>query len=149
MILWILYLSRFFIYLHSTLYLSSALDSIYFTLPLLDSIFIATLYLSSIIIYIFLAIISYRHTSLYGNPIKLVIFPYIRAFDHTNRSKGLYGNPEGNLKNCNFTSRSFTRPHQSPQRVAREPRGNLKRYNSTSRSRARPRQSIQRVTRHA
>ena len=83
----------------------------------------------------------------------------------------------GNPKSSKFTSRSYTRPRQSPQRVAREPSGNpqkLQLYlafgrsttpihakgctgtlwdpqssNFTSRSRARPRQSTQRVARGA
>ena len=64
-------------YLHSmfivtslifTLCLSPALDSIYYTLHVLDSMFIVTLCLSSIIIYVLLSMASCRPTRLRGNP---------------------------------------------------------------------------------
>ena len=77
----------------------------YYTLHVLDSMFIVTLCLSSIIIYVLLSMASYRRTRLRGNP-----------------------------KSSNFTSRSCARPRQSPQRVAREPCGNPKSCNFTSRS---------------
>ena len=118
--LWTLRVSPLYVYPHFTLCLSPALDSIYYTLHVLDSMFIVTLCLSSIIIYVLLSMASYRRTRLRGNP-----------------------------KSSNFTSRSYTRPRQSPQRVAREPCGNPKSCNFTSRSRARPRQSTQRVARGA
>ena len=114
--LWTLCVSPLYVYRHFTLCLSPALDSIYSTLHVLDSKFIVTLCLSSIIIYVLLSMASYRRTRLRGNP-----------------------------KSSNFTSRSCARPRQSLQRVAREPCGNLKSCNFTSRSRARPRQSTQRV----
>ena len=116
--LWTLRASPLYVYRHFTLCLSPALDSIYYTLHVLDSMFIVTLCLSSIIIYVLLSMASYRRTRLRGNP-----------------------------KSCNCTSRSYTRPRQSPQRVAREPCGNPKSCNFTTRSCTRPRQSPQRVAR--
>ena len=49
--LWTLRVSPLYDYRHFTLCLSPALDSIYYTLHVLDSMFIVTLCLSSIIIY--------------------------------------------------------------------------------------------------
>ena len=116
--LWTLRVSPLYVYRHFTLCLSPALDSIYYTLHVLDSMFIVTLCLSSIIIYVLLSMASYRRTRLRGNP-----------------------------KSSNFTSRSCARPRQSPQTAAPEPCGNLESCNFTSRSGARPRQSTQRVAR--
>ena len=97
--LWTLRVSPLYVYRHFTLCLSPALDSIYYTLHALDSMFIVTLCLSSIIIYVLLSMASYRRTI----------------------------GCAGSLKACsNFTSRSRARPRQSPQRVAREPCGNPK-----------------------
>ena len=119
--LWTLRVSSLYVYRHFTLCLSPAIDSIYYTLHVLESMlsmFIVTLCLSSIIIYVLLSMASYRHTRLRGNP-----------------------------KSSNFTSRSHARPRQSPQRMPREPCGNPKSCNFTSRSVARSHQSTQRVAR--
>ena len=94
--LWTLRVSPLYVYRHFTLCLTPAIDSIYYTLHVLDSMCIVTLCLSSIIIYVLLSMASYRRTRLRGNP-----------------------------KSSNFTSRSCARPRQFPQRVAREPCGNL------------------------
>ena len=50
--LWTLHVSPVYVYRHFTLCLSPALDSIYYTLYVLDSVFIVTLCLSSIIIHV-------------------------------------------------------------------------------------------------
>ena len=50
--LWTLRVSPLYVYRHFTLCLSPALDSIYYTLHVLDSMSIVTLCLSSIIIYV-------------------------------------------------------------------------------------------------
>ena len=146
--LWTLRVSPLYVCRHFTLCLSPALDSIYYTLHVLDSMFIVTLCLSSIIIYVLLSMASCKRTRLRGNP---------KSSNFTSRSCARpRQSPQrvprercGNPKICNFTSRSYTRPRQSPQRVAREPCRNPKSCNFTSRSRARPRQSTQRVARHA
>ena len=108
-----------YVYLHSMFIVTSLCvchphSTIYYTLHVLDSMFIVTLCLSSIIIHVLLSMASYRRTRLRGNP-----------------------------KSSNLTSRSYTRPRQCPQRVAREPCGNPQSCNFTSRSCARPRQSRQ------
>ena len=50
--------SPLYVYRHFTLCLSPALDSIYYTFHVLDSMFIVTLCLSSIIIYVLLSMAS-------------------------------------------------------------------------------------------
>ena len=50
--LWTLRVSPLYVYRHFTPCLSRALDSIYYTLHVLDSMFIVTLCLSSVIIYV-------------------------------------------------------------------------------------------------
>ena len=87
--LWTLRVSPLYVYRHLTLCLSPALDSIYYTLHVLDSMFIVTLCSSSSIIYALLSA-SYRRTRLRENP-----------------------------ESSNFTSRSRVRPGQSMVRVAR------------------------------
>ena len=89
--LWTLRVSPLYVYRHFTLCLSPALDSIYYTLHVLDSMFIVTLCLSSIIIYVLLSMALYRRTRLRGNP-----------------------------KSCNFTSRSYT-PAKGCAGTLREP----------------------------
>ena len=59
--LWTLRVSPLYVYRHFTLCLSPA---IYYTLHVLDSMFIVTLCLSSIIIYVLLSMASYRRTRL-------------------------------------------------------------------------------------
>ena len=101
----------------STLCLSS-LHSVFvtrYTLHVLDSMFIVTPCLSSIIIYVLLSMASYRRTRLRGNP-----------------------------KSSNFSLRSHARPRQSPQRIPREPCENPKSCKITSRSVVRPHQSMAR-----
>ena len=66
MTLWTLRVSPLYVYRHFTLCSSPALDSIYYTLHVLDSMFIVTLCLSSIIIYVLLSMASYRRTRSLG-----------------------------------------------------------------------------------
>ena len=75
--LWTLRASPLYVYRQFTLCLSPALDSIYYTLRVLASMFIVTLCLSSDIIYVLL---------------KVATLPRVRALDHANLRKGLRGN---------------------------------------------------------
>ena len=144
--LWTLRVSPLYVCRHFTLCFSPALDSIYYTSHVLDSMFIVTLCLSSIIIYVLLSMASYRRTRLRRNP---------KSSNFTSRScarprqspQRVAREPCGKPKGRSFTSRSYTRPRRFPQRVVREPCGNPNSCSFTSRSRARPRESTQRVAR--
>ena len=125
MTLWTLRVSPLYVYRHFTLCLSPALDSIYYTLHVLDSMFIVTLCLSSIIIYVLLSMASYRRTRLRGNP-ESSNFTSLRALDHANPRKGLRGNPAGTLKVATLP-RVRTLDHANPRKRLRgNPAGTLK-----------------------
>ena len=82
--LWTLRVCPLYAYRHFTLCLSPAFDSIYYTLHVLGSMFIVTLCLSSIIIYVLLSMASYRRTRLRGNPKSCNYLPRVRSLDHAN-----------------------------------------------------------------
>ena len=142
--LWTLRGSPLYVYRHFTLCLSAARsdDLLYSTCTGLYAYRDSmTLCLSSIIIHVLLSMASYRRTRFRGNP-KSSNFTS-RSYTRPRQSpQRIAREPGGNPKSSNFTSRSDTRPRQSPQRVAQEQSSNF-----TSRSRARPRQSTQRVAR--
>ena len=116
-------------YLHSMFIVTSLCvchpHSTLFTIPIhvLDSMFIVTPCLSSIIIYVLLSMASYRGTigcaGTLREPHKLQLY---LAFVHSTTpipAKGCAGTLREPCKSCNFTSRSRARPRQSTQKVAR------------------------------
>ena len=117
--LWTLRVSPLYVYRHFTLCLSPALDSIYYTLHVLDSMFIVTLCLSSIIIYVLLSMASCS-AGLLGcaGTLKVATLPRVRALDHANPRKGLRGNPAGTLKVATLP-RVRTLDHANPRKGLR------------------------------
>ena len=133
---WTLLVSSLYIYPHFILCLSPALDSIYYTLHALDSVFIVTLCLSSIIIHVILSMASYGRTRMRGNS-NFTSRSHARPRQSPQR---VAQEPCNNPKSSKFTSRSNARLSTTP--IPAKGCGNPTTSNFTSRSHANPRKGL-------